>query len=128
MTTKKELKLRTLTIDILKDCGCPMSNIGFEYVVDAALIVYNAKGKRLGLTDDVYKAVAAKHNTKWTAVERGIRTVIARMIDTGDLDYIQDVFGAIMNRNNGSITSGDFIYGVKYEMEKRLLNEEDSNA
>ena len=79
-------KIERIVKEYVIKCGIPVSSIGYSYIVSALIIgldipmAFQVRGG----AKEIYKAVARKHNVKWTRVK-------------DDIMYIIDVF--LKNKN-----------------------------
>ena len=117
-----DLELTTHIHDILKDLGCPISMVGFEYATYAVKLMHKSP-RRLAITKELYPAIAAQYNTTAPRVERCIRTLVQTTLDRGSYADIHKVFGNVFRDKSGTIVNGDFLYGLKYELERRIQEE-----
>lgn len=120
-----DLELTNHIHDILKDLGCPISMSGFEYVTYAVKLMHKSS-RRLAITGELYPAIAVQYNTTAPRVERCIRTLVQTTLDRGSYADIHKVFGNVFRDKSGTIVNGDFLYGLKYELERRIQTEEKS--
>ena len=120
-----DLELTTHIHDILKDLGCPINMKGFDYVTYGVKLLYNSSS-RLAITKELYPAIAIQYSTTNSRVERCIRTFIQTTLDRGSYEDIHKVFGNVFRDKSGTIVNGDFLYGLKYELERRIQAEEKS--
>ena len=120
-----DLELTNHIHDILKDLGCPINVNGFDYVTYGVKLMYNSS-RRLAITKELYPAIAIQYCTTNSRVERCIRTFIQTTLDRGSYADIHKVFGNVFCDKSGTIVNGDFLYGLKYELEHRIQAEEKS--
>lgn len=118
-----DLELTNHIHDILKDLGCPIHMKGFDYVTYAVKLMHNSS-RRIAITRELYPAIAIQYSTTNSRVERCIRTFIQTTLDRGSYVDIYKVFGNVFRDKSGSIVNGDFLYGLKYELERRIRMEE----
>lgn len=120
-----DLELTNHIHDMLKDLGCPINMKGFDYVTYGMKLMYNSS-RRLAITKELYPAIAIQYSTTNSRVERCIRTFIQTTLDRGSYVDIHKVFGNVFRDKSGTIVNGDFLYGLKYELERRIRMEEKS--
>lgn len=119
-----DLELTNHIHDILKDLGCPISMNGFDYVTYGVKLLYNSS-RRLAITKELYPAIAIQYSTTISRVERCIRAFIQTTLNRGSYVDIYKVFGNVFSDKSGTIVNGDFLYGLKYELERRIRMEEE---
>ena len=101
------LKLRVT--EIIHQIGVPAHIKGYQYLRDAIMMaiadddIINAVTKRL------YPAVAKKHDTTSSRVERAIRHAIEVAWDRGDVDTLNSYFGYTIHTGRGKPTNSEFI-------------------
>ncbi len=95
--------------EIIHQIGVPAHIKGYQYLRDAILMavedgeIINAVTKRL------YPAVAKKHGTTSSRVERAIRHAIEVAWDRGDVDTLTAYFGYTIHNERGKPTNSEFI-------------------
>ncbi len=95
--------------EIIHQIGVPAHIKGYQYLRDAILMaiedgeIINAVTKRL------YPAVAKRHSTTSSRVERAIRHAIEVAWDRGDVDTLTAYFGYTIHNERGKPTNSEFI-------------------
>ncbi len=95
--------------EIIHQIGVPAHIKGYQYLRDAILMaiedgeIINAVTKRL------YPAVAKRHGTTSSRVERAIRHAIEVAWDRGDVDTLTAYFGYTIHNERGKPTNSEFI-------------------
>ena len=95
--------------EIIHQIGVPAHIKGYQYLRDAILMaiedgeIINAVTKRL------YPAVAKRHGTTSSRVERAIRHAIEVAWDRGDVDTLNAYFGYTIHNERGKPTNSEFI-------------------
>ena len=113
-TTQREQRAETSSLElevteIIHQIGVPAHIKGYQYLRDAILMaiedgeIINAVTKRL------YPAVAKKHGTTSSRVERAIRHAIEVAWDRGDVDTLTAYFGYTIHNERGKPTNSEFI-------------------
>ncbi len=101
--------LEVRVTEIIHQIGVPAHIKGYQYLRDAILMaiadgeIINAVTKRL------YPAVAKKHSTTSSRVERAIRHAIEVAWDRGDVDVLNSYFGYTIHNSRGKPTNSEFI-------------------
>lgn len=90
---------RTKIENVLIDMGIPAGILGFNYIADAVEI-FEERGTDIGVTKELYPAIAEKNNTTPSRAERAIRHAfeVARS-PKGNYDVVEKYIG-FMNCSN----------------------------
>lgn len=95
--------------DTLKMLAISPACKGYEYITVAMdLIEADVHIPRCKL----YKEIAKICNTTNYRVERCIRHIVSRGITFGNMDKWEEIFGYNISPNSGSLTNGDFLWGL----------------
>ena len=97
-----------------------MENVALEcqiavmlrYIVDAVALAAADEELLHAVTKELYPAVAAKHGTTASRVERCIRHAIEWAYTNGDLDMLKTYLGNIVGYDKGKATNAAFIAGL----------------
>lgn len=92
----------------MMDLGINISCKGFNYILDAVQIIHDTNDN-VKITW-LYEKIAHVNNTRYSRVERDIRTEIERIYNTNS--NIPQIL--IANPNNGKLTNGEFLYRLSY--------------
>ncbi|MCI8742302.1 MAG: sporulation transcription factor Spo0A [Lachnospiraceae bacterium] len=109
---RKEYMEKNLENDvtaILHEIGIPAHIKGYQYLRDAIAISVQEDELMVSVTKVLYPAIAKKHNTTSSRVERAIRHAIEVAWTRGRLDTIHDIFGYTINNGKGKPTNSEFI-------------------
>ena len=93
----------------LHKVGIPAHIKGYEYLREAILMVLNERELINSVTKQLYPAVAKKHKTSPSRVERAIRHAIEGAWSRADTDTLDEVFGYTINQAKGKPTNSEFI-------------------
>lgn len=105
-------KMGTLEIrvtDIIHQIGVPAHIKGYQYLRDAILMAIEDESIINAVTKRLYPAVAKKHVTTSSRVERAIRHAIEVAWDRGDVDVLNSYFGYTIHNGRGKPTNSEFI-------------------
>lgn len=108
-TAASTSSLEMRVTEIIHQIGVPAHIKGYQYLRDSILMaiedgeIINAVTKRL------YPAVAKKHGTTSSRVERAIRHAIEVAWDRGDVDVLNSYFGYTIHNGRGKPTNSEFI-------------------
>lgn len=94
---------------MLKELSVPPHLIGFEYIIDAVEIVLNNHDVLNAVTKELYPAIAKKHNSTGSRVERAIRNAVEHSFDNAPTDVLRSVFGNTINMHTGKVVNTHFI-------------------
>ncbi len=109
---KREYMRQNLENDVtrlLHEIGIPAHIKGYQYLRDAIVISVAEEEILVSVTKVLYPAIAKKHNTTSSRVERAIRHAIEVAWTRGRLDTIHELFGYTVNNGKGKPTNSEFI-------------------
>ncbi|MBQ3068645.1 MAG: sporulation transcription factor Spo0A [Clostridia bacterium] len=95
--------------DIIHQIGVPAHIKGYQYLRDAILMAIEDESIINAVTKRLYPAVAKKHTTTSSRVERAIRHAIEVAWDRGDVDVLNSYFGYTIHNGRGKPTNSEFI-------------------
>lgn len=95
--------------EIIHQIGVPAHIKGYQYLRDAILMAIEDDDIINAVTKRLYPAVAKKHNTTSSRVERAIRHAIEVAWDRGDVDVLNSYFGYNIHNGRGKPTNSEFI-------------------
>jgi two-component system response regulator (stage 0 sporulation protein A) len=94
---------------MMRELGIPAHIKGYLYLKDAVIMVVDRVDLLSRITKELYPAIAEKHFTTPSRVERAIRHAIEVAWDRGNMEYIQKVFGHTISQEKGKPTNSEFI-------------------
>ena len=94
---------------LLHEIGIPAHIKGYQYLRDAITISVEEKEMLVSVTKVLYPAIAKKHGTTASRVERAIRHAIEVAWSRGQLEMIDEIFGYTVNSGKGKPTNSEFI-------------------
>ncbi len=95
--------------EIIHQIGVPAHIKGYQYLRDAILMAIEDDQIINAVTKRLYPAVAKKHGTTSSRVERAIRHAIEVAWDRGDVDVLNAYFGYTIHNSRGKPTNSEFI-------------------
>ncbi len=95
--------------NVIHELGIPAHIKGYLYLREAIMMVIHRVDLLSGVTKELYPAIAAKHHTTPSRVERAIRHAIEVAWSRGNVDVINDIFGHTVSRERGKPTNSEFI-------------------
>ena len=101
--------LETDVTDIIHEIGVPAHIKGYQYLRDAIILSVNDMEMLGAVTKILYPAIAKKHNTTSSRVERAIRHAIEVAWSRGRIETIDELFGYTINEGKGKPTNSEFI-------------------
>lgn len=107
MQTGGSLEMRVT--EIIHQIGVPAHIKGYQYLRDAIIMAINDDDIINAVTKRLYPAVAKKHATTSSRVERAIRHAIEVAWDRGDVDVLNSYFGYTIHNGRGKPTNSEFI-------------------
>lgn len=105
--TNSSLEMRVT--EIIHQIGVPAHIKGYQYLRDAILMAIEDDDIINAVTKRLYPAVAKKHGTTSSRVERAIRHAIEVAWDRGDVDVLNSYFGYTIHNGRGKPTNSEFI-------------------
>ena len=104
-----ERNLETDVTNIIHEIGVPAHIKGYQYLRDAIILSVNDMEMLGAVTKILYPAIAKKHNTTSSRVERAIRHAIEVAWSRGRIETIDELFGYTINEGKGKPTNSEFI-------------------
>lgn len=104
-----EQSLEMQVTEIIHQIGVPAHIKGYQYLRDSILMAIEDGGIINAVTKRLYPAVAKKHDTTSSRVERAIRHAIEVAWDRGDVDVLNSYFGYTIHNSRGKPTNSEFI-------------------
>ena len=101
--------LEVQVTEIIHQIGVPAHIKGYQYLRDAILMAIEDDSIINAVTKRLYPAVAKKHGTTSSRVERAIRHAIEVAWDRGDVDVLNSYFGYTIHNSRGKPTNSEFI-------------------
>lgn len=95
--------------EIIHQIGVPAHIKGYQYLRDAILMAIEDEDIINAVTKRLYPAVAKRHGTTSSRVERAIRHAIEVAWDRGDVDVLNSYFGYTIHTSRGKPTNSEFI-------------------
>ena len=95
--------------EIIHQIGVPAHIKGYQYLRDAIRMAIEDEQIINAVTKRLYPAVAKKHATTSSRVERAIRHAIEVAWDRGDVDTLTAYFGYTIQSERGKPTNSEFI-------------------
>lgn len=87
----------------LIDMGCPTSICGFNYMVEAVMLLGEHEKEGIKFLW-LYYEIAKKNNSTWQRVARGIRYALKIIRDTGNQELANHYIGFQKQSNRDSLT------------------------
>lgn len=95
--------------EIIHQIGVPAHIKGYHYLRDAIGMSVEDPEMIASVTKRLYPAIAKRHGTTSSRVERAIRHAIEVAWDRGDVDTLNSYFGYTINNLRGKPTNSEFI-------------------
>ena len=100
-----QTKLEVKVTEISHEVGVPAHIKGYQYLRDAIIISVEEKEMLVSVTKVLYPAIAKKHGTTASRVERAIRHAIEVAWSRGKMDTIDEMFGYTIHNGKGKPTN-----------------------
>jgi two-component system response regulator (stage 0 sporulation protein A) len=95
--------------NIFMSVGIPAHIKGYQYLREAIKMSVDKPNLVNSITKALYPAIAIKHNTTSSKVERAIRHAIEVAWNRGRIENINSFFGVRVYTNKDRPTNGEFI-------------------
>lgn len=112
--------LEMMITEIIHQIGVPAHIKGYNYLRDAILMSVREPEYINSVTKALYPAVAKKHSTTSSRVERAIRHAIEVAWDRGDVETLNMYFGYTVHTNRGKPTNSEFIAMISDKLRLRI--------
>lgn len=108
--------------EIIHQIGVPAHIKGYQYLRDAILMAIEDGEIINAITKRLYPAVAKRHGTTSSRVERAIRHAIEVAWDRGDVDVLTAYFGYTIQSERGKPTNSEFIAMIsdKFRLQMKI--------
>ncbi len=108
--------------EIIHQIGVPAHIKGYQYLRDAILMAIEDEQIINAVTKRLYPAVAKRHATTSSRVERAIRHAIEVAWDRGDIDVLNSYFGYTIHNSRGKPTNSEFIAMIadKFRLQMKI--------
>ncbi len=118
----QDSSLEIRVTSIIHQIGVPAHIKGYQYLRDAILLAIDDEQIINAVTKRLYPAVAKKHATTSSRVERAIRHAIEVAWDRGDVDVLNSYFGYTIHNSRGKPTNSEFIAMIadKFRLELKI--------
>ena len=104
-----EQNLENDVTHILHEIGIPAHIKGYQYLRDAIILSVEDHEMLSSVTKILYPAIAKKHQTTASRVERAIRHAIEVAWSRGRMETINELFGYTVSNGKGKPTNSEFI-------------------
>lgn len=94
--------------DMLLELGFSPAGIGFNYIVEAVMIVESDHEAKFNVVKKIYIPIAKKHGVTYPTVERNIRHAVETAMDFG-AEKITDYLRLQPTAASGSYKNSDFL-------------------
>lgn len=108
--------------EIIHQIGVPAHIKGYQYLRDAILMAIEDEQIINAVTKRLYPAVAKKHATTSSRVERAVRHAIEVAWDRGDVDVLNSYFGYTIHNSRGKPTNSEFVAMIadKFRLQRKI--------
>ena len=107
-------RIRDKIRNYLKALGMKSKIIGFNYIVEALIIMGRDKSAIKSLKYNVYKRIADAYDTNINCVERNIRFAIENVLQNGHITALVNLFGDIIDEHGRKPTNREFLTTVMH--------------
>ena len=106
--------------EIFRQIGIPASLNGYNFLRTAILMAIEDESLVRAITKRLYPAVARKHGSTSSRVERAMRHAIESAWDRGDVEVLNTYFGYTIHNGRGKPTNSEFIAMISDKFRLRL--------
>ena len=99
-------------VDVLFRIGVPEHCSGYALLKTAIVLVIEDNSLIDNMMSGLYPALAKKHSSTVSRVERNIRNIIQIIWNRGNLDYLADIFANTIHSRKGTPSNSHFIATV----------------
>lgn len=96
-------------IRLLGEVGISSTSSGYSYLIEAISIVLRDEEKLKNIVDDIYKAIARKHNATWQSIEIAIRRSIKSAFSKTKMEVLSEIFGLEIDTKRVTPYTSEFI-------------------
>lgn len=114
-------ELEVKVTQIFHEIGIPAHIKGYHYLRDSIIMAVEDIEAVNAITKIMYPAVAKKHNTTPSRVERAIRHAIEVAWDRGDVEVLNGYFGYTVSNLKGKPTNGEFISMIADKLRLNMM-------
>lgn len=106
---------------ILHSLGIPSHILGYQYIREGVMLIYESDKIVTLVTKDIYPLIASRFNTTTSRVERAIRHAIEISWVRGDLKLMEKLFGNSIDFERSKPTNSEFLTTLadRLRLEKR---------
>ncbi|MBQ0084114.1 MAG: sporulation transcription factor Spo0A [Clostridiales bacterium] len=115
-----DTQLELMVTEIIHQIGVPAHIKGYQYLREAIILSIKDGDSMSSVTKFLYPAVAKKHGTTSSRVERAIRHAIEVAWDRGNIDVLNSYFGYTIQNDRGKPTNSEFIAMIADKLRLRL--------
>lgn len=110
----------TLIQQYLMACGVPDNLRGKRYLMTAIALAIKDPKIMDSVTGELYPAIAQRHNTTASKVERAMRAATCAGYQRASLDVLNRLFGHTVSAITGNPTNSGFIAQIANEVRRRI--------
>ena len=93
--------------------------VGTPYTLDSIMYLLMSDQISVGITKEIYPAVASKYHTNTSNVERNIRIAIEKVWTTQSTEKLKKLYPYEWNAKTGRPTNSEFIYNIKQQIKRQ---------
>jgi len=108
-----ETELRLKVADLIKRMGVPPHILGYNYVQEAVILVYEDEEYMHNIIKKLYPEIAKKYGTTGSRVERAIRNAFKSAYTKGNPKVLEDVFKTKEHRLVNSYAIASIVEYIK---------------
>lgn len=113
---KGKVELEEELRQLIHTIGIPPHIKGYDYAMDAIMMVAQDKDAIHSVTKRLYPEVAKRHQTTPSRVERAIRHAVEVAWSRGEANVLESIFGYTVSAEKGKPTNSEFIARLAEEI------------
>lgn len=125
--TKNSEDIQSTTTKLLDQYGFPSNRVGYRFLIDSLNLIHNNPKSIDQITKLIYPAIAKKHGTTPSNVERGIRHAIETVWSNQSPEALIELYGNSVNPNKARPTNSEFIANIARKVLIQMKTENELN-
>lgn len=121
MDSSKSIEFELSTL--LHDLGIPSHILGYKYIREGIMLLYNCDDLGVLVTKEIYPKIALKYQTTTSRVERAIRHAIEISWARGDIELMEEIFGNSIDFDRSKPTNSEFMTTIadRFKLNNKLM-------
>lgn len=116
-----------ITKSALIELGAKPHLKGFWHILDAVQIILKNNGQSVR-SEDLYRIVAEKRGSTPQSVERGVRSVVVKIYDSGTWDSVREGSWFVPSYDGGQLPPKQFLFALADYVDHIMSKENDDES